>query len=151
MPEDNAASGGTMDTMAVLGAIIDAGLDNVAAFAIHDPGAVQTLIEAGIGQTVTLALGGKIDMPSIGRSGEPLEVTGRVKLISDGLYRNLGPASKGILMDMGPTVVLDTGSIEIVVISRHVEPNDLACFQSLGIDPTRKSYLMLKSRSVPAS
>ncbi|MFH1603996.1 MAG: M81 family metallopeptidase, partial [Pseudomonadota bacterium] len=34
---DNAASGGTMDTMAVLGGILDAGLEDVAAFAIFDP------------------------------------------------------------------------------------------------------------------
>jgi microcystin degradation protein MlrC len=47
---------------------------------------------------------------------------------------------------MGPTVVLDTGRVEIVVISRHVEPNDVNCFLSLGIDPLRKRYLMLKSR-----
>jgi microcystin degradation protein MlrC len=135
-----------MDTMAVLHGILDAGLEDVAAFAIHDPEAVQEMIAAGVGAEVTLSLGGKIDMPSIGRTGEPLQVSGRVKLISDGRYRNLGPASKGILMDMGPTVVLDTGSVEIVVISRHQEPNDLGCFLSLGIDPTRKRYLMLKSR-----
>jgi microcystin degradation protein MlrC len=49
-------------------------------------------------------------------------------------------------MDMGPSAVLDTGKVEIVVISRHQEPNDLACFQSLGIDPLSKRYLMLKSR-----
>lgn len=143
---DNAASGGTMDTMTVLGAILDAGLDNVAAFAIHDPDAVQEMIAAGIGANVTVNLGGKIDMPTINRTGEPLQVSGRVKVITDGQYRNKGPASKGVLMDMGPTVVLDTGKVEIVVISRHQEPNDLACFTSLGIDPTEKTYLMLKSR-----
>ena len=87
-----------------------------------------------------------MDMPSIDKAGEPREVTGRVKLISDGQYRNLGPASKGVLMDMGPTVVLDTGKVEIVVISRHQEPNDLGCFFSVGIDPRAKRYLMLKSR-----
>ncbi len=143
---DNAASGGTQDTMTVLGGIIEAGLENVAAFAIHDPAAVQEMIKAGVGATVTLPLGGKFDMPTIKTRGEPLTVTGKVKLISDGTYRNLGPASKGMLMDMGPTVVLDTGKVEIVVISRHQEPNDLNCFLSLGIDPTRKNYLMLKSR-----
>jgi len=143
---DNAASGGTMDTMTVLGAILDAGLDNVAAFAIHDPDAVQEMIAAGVGAQVTVRLGGKIDMPSINRRGEPREVTGTVRLISNGQYRNKGPASKGVLMDMGPTVVLDTGKVEIVVISRHQEPNDLACFTSLGIEPTEKTYLMLKSR-----
>ena len=85
-------------------------------------------------------------MPSIDLKGEPRSVTGRVKLISDGLYRNLGPASTGLLMDMGPTVVFDTGKVEIVVVSRQQEPNDQACFLSLGIDPSRKKYLMLKSR-----
>lgn len=143
---DNCASGGTMDTMTVLGAIIEAGLDDVAAFAICDPEAVRRMIEAGIGATLTLPLGGKTDMPAIGRKGEPLAVTGRVKLISDGRFRNRGPMSTGVLMDMGPSVVFDTGRVEIAVISRHLEPNDLGCFLSLGIDPARKRYLMLKSR-----
>jgi microcystin degradation protein MlrC len=143
---DNCASGGTMDTMTVLGAILDAGLENVAAFAIFDPEAVSQMIAAGVGSSVTLPLGGKMDMPAIGRKGEPRSVTGRVKLISDGRYRNRGPMSTGVLMDMGPTVMLDTGKVEIVVISRHVEPNDLGCLLSLGIDPTTKRYLMLKSR-----
>ena len=49
-------------------------------------------------------------------------------------------------MNMGPTVVLDTGRVEIVVISRHHEPNDLNCFLSLGIDPRKRRFLMLKSR-----
>jgi microcystin degradation protein MlrC len=143
---DNAASGGTQDTTTVLRAILDAGLEDVAVFAICDPDAVQTLIAAGVGADMTLPLGGKMDMPRIGLKGEPLTVTGRVKLISDGLYRNLGPASTGLLMDMGPTVVLDTGKVEIVVISRQQEPNDKNCFLSVGIDPARKKFLMLKSR-----
>ena len=95
---------------------------------------------------MTVELGGKLDMPAIGRNGEPRLVSGTVRLISNGQYRNRGPASKGVLMDMGPTVVLDTGKVEIVVISRHQEPNDLACLLSLGIDPEAKAYLMLKSR-----
>jgi microcystin degradation protein MlrC len=66
---DNCASGGTMDTMTVLGAILDAGLDDVAAFAIFDPAAVQRMIEAGVGASVTMALGGKLDMPAIGLLG----------------------------------------------------------------------------------
>jgi microcystin degradation protein MlrC len=143
---DNCASGGTMDTMAVLAGILREGLDNVAVFAIHDPAAVRQMMAAGIGATVTLPLGGKTDMPAIGRKGEPLTVTGTVKLISAGKYRNLGPMQKGVLTDMGPTVVFDTGKVEIVVISRHVEPHDLACLLSLGIDPLAKRYIMLKSR-----
>lgn len=143
---DNAASGGTMDTMTVLSGILDAGLKDVAAFAVCDPEAVRQMMTAGVGADVTVSLGGKMDMPSIGLKGEPCEVRGRVRIIGDGRYRNEGPALKGVAMDMGATVVLDTGNVEIVVISRQQEPNDLACLKSVGIDPSRKKYLMLKSR-----
>jgi microcystin degradation protein MlrC len=47
---------------------------------------------------------------------------------------------------MGPTAVLDTGRMQIVVVSRHHEPWDLGVFTSVGIDPTKKRYLLLKSR-----
>ncbi|MSQ54246.1 MAG: M81 family peptidase [Betaproteobacteria bacterium] len=143
---DNAASGGTMDTMAVLAGIMEAGLDDVAAFAVYDPAAVEKMKQAGVGAKLTLQLGGKLDMPSLGLKGKPLEVTGSVKHLSNGQFRNRGPMSKGVLMDMGPTAVLDTGKVEIIVISRQQEPNDLECFYSQGIDPTKKKFLMLKSR-----
>jgi len=143
---DNAASGGTMDTMAVLDGILTAQLEDVAAFAIYDPKAVEKMQQAGVGANVTLPLGGHMDMPAIGLKGRPLQVTGTVRRITDGRFRNRGPMSKGVLMDMGPTAVLDTGRVQIIVISRQQEPNDLECFYSVGIDPTKKRYLMLKSR-----
>jgi microcystin degradation protein MlrC len=143
---DNCASGGTMDTMTVLGAMIDAGLEGGAAFAIFDPQAVQQMIATGVGNSITLALGGKLDMPSIGLRGQPRQVTGNVKLVCDGRYRNLGPMGRGELNDMGPTAVLDTGKLQIVVISNHVEPHDLAAFTAVGIAPQQQRYLMLKSR-----
>ncbi len=143
---DNCASGGTMDTTAVLAAIIRAGLDNVAAFAIYDPEAVQQAIAAGVGAEATLAIGGKMAMPQIPGDSPPLTVIGRVNTISDGRFRNKGPMQRGVLTDMGPSVVIDTGKVEIALISRHVEPSDLNCFLTLGIDPLQKRYVMLKSR-----
>jgi microcystin degradation protein MlrC len=143
---DNCASGGTMDTMTVLGAILDAGLEDVAAFAVYDPEAVRAMAAAGVGAQVTLPLGGKMDMPAIGLKGQPREVTGRVKLICDGRFRNRGPMGRGEANDMGLTAVLDTGRVQIVVISDHVEPHDLAAFAAVGLSPERMTYVMLKSR-----
>lgn len=143
---DNCASGGTMDTMTVLGAILDAGLDDVVAFAVFDPAAVQQMAAAGVGAEVTLDLGGRLDMPSIGLRGQPRRVSGRVRLLCDGRYRNLGPMARGELNDMGPTAVLDTGRVRIVVISNHVEPHDLAAFTAVGIAPQHHRFVMLKSR-----
>ena len=48
--------------------------------------------------------------------------------------------------DMGPTAVLDTSKVKIVVISNHVEPHDLAAFAAVGIAPERQRFVMLKSR-----
>lgn len=143
---DNAASGGTMDTMTVLSGILDAGLEDVAAFAVHDPGAVQEMMAAGVGSDINIDLGGKLAMPSIGEAGTPLKVSGRITRLTDGRFRNKGPMGTGVLMDMGPTAVLDTGKVEIVVISKHQEPNDLNAFYSVGIDPWQKRYVMIKSR-----
>jgi microcystin degradation protein MlrC len=143
---DNCASGGTMDTTVVLAEVLRQGLADVAAFAIYDPEAVQQAIAAGIGAEVTLSIGGKIAMPAIPAESPPLTVTGRVKTISNGRYKNRGPMARGVEMNMGPAVVLDTGPVEIVLISRHVEPSDLNCLLSLGIDPSQKRYIMLKSR-----
>jgi microcystin degradation protein MlrC len=143
---DNCASGGTMDTTVVLAEILSQGLEDVAAFAIYDPEAVQQAIAAGIGTRVTLSIGGKMAMPAIPAESPPLTVTGTVKTIFSGRYKNRGPMARGVMMDMGAAVVLDTGTVEIVLISRHVEPSDLNCLLSLGIDPMQKRYVMLKSR-----
>lgn len=143
---DNCASGGTMDTTAVLAAILREGLENVAAFAIYDPQAVQQAIAAGIGAEVSISVGGKMAMPQIPGESRPITLAGVVKTISNGRFRNKGPMGRGVLTDMGPSVVIDTGKAEVALISRHVEPSDLNCFTALGIDPMQKRYVMLKSR-----
>ena len=91
-----------------------------------------------MGAEVEIDLGGKTEIPSMTIENPPLRVSGRVSHLSNGQYRNDGPMSKGVLMDMGPSAVLDTGRVEIVVISRQQEPNDLGCLMSQGIDPKAK-------------
>ncbi len=143
---DNVGSGGTQDVMTVLREVIRQGLEDVAVAAIFDPEAVRKMAAAGVGATVTLPLGGRTDMPAIDRRGEPLAVTGRVRTLSDGEWIVRGPMYTGVKVSMGPSAVLDTGSIQIVVVSRHHEPWDQGVFLSLGIDPKTKRYLLLKSR-----
>src|SRR4029078_4721868 len=90
--------------------------------------------------------GSELSMHSIALKRVPRTVPGRVRLVCDGRYRNYGPMARGEENDMGLTAVLDTGKVEIVVISNHVEPHDRAAFAAVGIDPTKKRYVMLKSR-----
>ncbi len=143
---DNCASGSTQDTMYVLREALQQGLTGIAVAPVRDPQAVAKMVEAGIGSRVTLAVGGKMDMPSIRRKGEPLMLSGVVRNITDGEYTITGPQFTGMRCFMGRTVVLDTGSALVVVSERNQEPWDRGVYESVGIDPTRQRYLLLKSR-----
>ena len=143
---DNSASGGTQDTVAVLKEVMRQGLEDVAMFGICDPETIEAMTAAGVGNEVTVELGGKVDMPEIGRKGEPLRVTGKVRSLTDGDFIVTVPMGRGTTMSMGRSGVLEVGNVQIVVISNHTEPYDLGCFRSVGIEPAHKRYLILKSR-----
>jgi microcystin degradation protein MlrC len=143
---DNVASGGTMDTTAVLAEVIRQGLQDAVFYAIHDPESVRAAIAAGVGAELTLEVGGRSPMPSIGAQAVPLRVTGVVRRITDGVYRLRGPMGAGARAHNGPTVVLQVGGLELVLISLYQEPFDLECFASVGIDPTRRRFVVIKSR-----
>ncbi|MCP4749551.1 MAG: M81 family metallopeptidase [Proteobacteria bacterium] len=144
--EDNCGSGGTQDVMAVIKEVIEQELEEVAVAAVYDPQAVREMQKAGVGAEITLSLGGKIHMPSISLPAKPLEVTGKVKTLSDGNWVVHGPMYTGVEVSMGPTAVLDTGKVQIVVVSLHHEPWDVGVFTSVGIQPEHKKYLLLKTR-----
>src|SRR6185436_16018790 len=75
---DNTASGGTQDVMSVVAEVMRQGLDDVVAGPICDPTSVARILDAGTAASVTLPVGGKIDMPQINLPGAPLTLTGRV-------------------------------------------------------------------------
>ncbi|MDE0812547.1 MAG: M81 family metallopeptidase [Alphaproteobacteria bacterium] len=143
---ENTGSGGSQDVMAVLQEVMRQGLTNVVAGPFCDPTSVQTMVDAGVGTTITLLLGGKTDTPSMDLKGEPLEVTGTIRRITDGAFTVTGPMFTGVKMNIGRCAVLDTGDIEIVVSEGRYEPFDTGCFTHAGIDPTRKSFVLIKSR-----
>jgi microcystin degradation protein MlrC len=143
---DNCATGASQDTMTTLREALQQGLTNIGVGPIRDPEAVDTLITAGIGAKLTVMIGGKTDLPAINHVGEPLELTGTVKNITDGEYTITGPQFTGVRASMGRSVLFDIGDAEIVVTEKLQEPWDTGVFTSVGIDPTKKKYLLLKSR-----
>ena len=143
---DNAGAGGNQDTMAVLAEVMRQDLGDVVAGPIRDPEAVKQAITAGVGATVTLAVGGKWDVPALKLKGEPLTITGRVTRVTDGSFTITGPMMTGMKANIGRTVVLDTGKVQLVISEGAYEPFDTGCFTHLGIDPARKRFVVLKSR-----
>jgi microcystin degradation protein MlrC len=139
---DNPGSGAYGDATTLLRAILAAGLTNVAFYAICDPEAVLLAQEAGVGNTVTLKLGGKVD-PTIG--GAPLDVPAEVVTLSSGRFIAHGPMGGGAWRNHGLSALLRVDGVEIVVITNNGQATDLAQFTTLGVDPHRKSTLVVKS------
>lgn len=139
---DNPGSGAYGDATNLLAAMIAADLQNAAFAPVIDAEAAAILCAAQVGDTVTLALGGKND-PAFG--GGPLTLTGEVRHISDGHLVGDGPMMGGLPLYFGPTAVLRVGGIDILVVTERGQMLDLQQFRAFGIEPTAKSVLALKS------
>jgi microcystin degradation protein MlrC len=132
--------------MAVLAECLEQGLDDIVAGPYCDPEAAAILTDAGVGATVTLEVGGKVDMPARGLTGQPMSMTGTVTAVSDGRYKVTGPMMTGMAMNLGPTAALDIGPALVIVCTRPIEPFDVDFYDVLGIDPTEHRILLIKSR-----
>jgi len=143
---DNCNSGGTLDSMTLVAEARRQGLTDVAVVPLCDPEAAARLRAAGVGATVTLDLGGKVPCPTLSEQPAGMRLTGTVGAVSDGLLTVTGPVFTGTTVNMGPSARFDVDGMQIVVTSRRIEPYDLGVFRALGIEPTEKRFLILKSR-----
>ncbi|HET7034453.1 MAG TPA: M81 family metallopeptidase [Thermomicrobiaceae bacterium] len=141
---DSGASGTAGDGTAVLKGLLEANAKSASVAQIMDRQAVEDCIAAGVGNTVTLSVGGKHD----GLHGKPVDVTGMVRLIHEGRFVMGGPMGTGTTASRGRTVVLEIGGrdgIELQLTDLRGHPNDLNFFRAFGIEPTQRRILVLKS------
>lgn len=108
---------------------------------IADPDAVRQAIAAGVRNTVCVAAGGKTDR----LHGDPVSVEGRVRFISDGRWIHEGPENAGVPVEMGPTVVLRCGGVNLVLTSNKTMPGDQQQLKSLGIQPIDQKIIVVKA------
>ena len=66
-------------------------------------------------------------------------------LVSDGRYRNRGPMSGGVVVDLQKSAVVLIGGIEVIVTAQVTQPYDVEIFYAHGIDPVQRHLLLLKS------
>lgn len=138
---DNPGGGGPCDGTVLLAALIRADAQHAVMATIRDPAVVQQAIAAGVGSTITVRLGGKTDRCH----GEPVELTARVNTITAGEFINTGPMGTGVNVRMGPTVVLAHRGLEIIVVTNPLQTRDLALLRSVGIEPTQRAIVAIKS------
>ena len=143
---DNCMSGGTCDTMDVLLAAVENGMDGILAGLYADAEAVAAMHDAGVGAKVSLPVGNKRSLAHLGRNEPSPLLDGTVLALSDGWYTITGPTYTGQRACMGRSAVLDIGPARLVLTERTHEPWDLGVFESLGQNPRDARFLLLKSR-----
>ena len=139
---DNPGAGGLGDTTHILRRILERGITGAAVATIVDPESVKACIEAGVGNTIDLSLGGWSN-PSY--SGGPLAVKAYVKMLSDGEYTNKGKLFHGAISRHGKTAVVEIAGNTVLVTSVPKQPMDLEVFRSHGIAPEEQRILVTKS------
>jgi microcystin degradation protein MlrC len=138
---DNPGGGGSGDTTELLRELVRRGVAGAVA-SIWDPETVAQAAAAGIGATTRFRVGGK----AASEYGLPLEVEGRVAVLSDGRFVGHGPVVRGQTVQCGPTVRIDVGQLKLVVTTIRHAANDRGYFRVVGIEPEREPLLVVKSR-----
>ena len=139
--QDNPGAGGDSDTTGMLRALVRNNAKRAAIGVIYDPQSAKAAHAAGVGATVTLALGGKSGIPG----DAPYKETFIVDKLSDGQFVAPGPYYCGRDMDMGPSAALRIGDIRVVVSSHKAQLADQSMYRYVGIEPTEQAILVNKS------
>jgi microcystin degradation protein MlrC len=139
--QDNPGAGGDSDTTGMLRALVRNNASRAATGVIYDPASARAAHSAGVGATVTLALGGKSGIPG----DAPYKESFVVEKLSDGKFVAPGPYYGGRDMDMGPSACLRIGDVRVVVSSHKAQLADQAMYRYVGIEPTEQAILVNKS------
>jgi len=134
---DAPSSGATGDSNALLAALVERGYPGRVLLPIVDPPAVQKAFAAGVGNAVTVDLGGALD-PRF----TPVQLEVIVDMLSRGRYAS---ESWGTPQDAGPTAVLKRDNFTIVAVSRSVGLVDRSLFLAHGQAPKRFDLIVVKS------
>ena len=135
---DNAGGGAPSDSTFVLRAALDRGLTDIAFGIFWDPVLVGMCIDAGEGAVLPVRIGGKIGP----MSGDPVDLTVRVRGIARDAVQHLGTAAMG----MGDAVWLEApGGVHIVVNTRRTQCFHPEAFECLGLDLSTLKIVVVKS------
>ncbi len=135
---DATSSGASGDSNAILRKLIETHYKGSVLAPIVDAHAVQQAFAAGVGAKISTRVGGTLDT---GRF-QPLPLMATVRLLSDGRVRS---ESFGEAWYAGPTAVLESENITLVVSSRPIHLFDRSFFYAHGQNPRRFDAVVVKS------
>ena len=138
---DATTSGATGDSTAILEELIKQSAPAPCLLTVVDAEAAQQAHAAGVGATLDVTIGGKLDS---GRY-KPLRLRVTVESLSAGFFTGKSPMGTGHRFDMGPTAVLRVGGVYIVTMSRSEANRDPELYRSVGLEPDIARVVVVKS------
>jgi microcystin degradation protein MlrC len=138
---DNTGGGAAGDGTEILRELLRVEAPSATVACLWDPQAAAACTRAGLGATLTLDVGGKVD----DRHGAPVTMHGRVAALSDGTFTHTGPMLRGLPGRLGPTAVLQSGGVKVILISHRWQTLDPEMIRLVGIDPRAERILVVKS------
>ncbi len=138
---DNPGGGAQADSTHMLSALLAMGARDAAIAIMVDPETALQAAKAMPGTQITVRLGGKSEPIS----GAPVETKALVKTVSDGSFRNKGPARRGLAIEAGLSAILEIEGVEVVVCSKRFQPMDPEVFRRNGVEPLEKKIIVVKS------
>jgi microcystin degradation protein MlrC len=136
-PADNAGGGAPSDNTTILRHLIETKAESAALAPIWDPVAVRLCFDAGLGAKFPLRFGGKI-APT---SGPPIDAEVEVVALARDAQQSFGPTR----VPLGDCAAIRIGGVEVVLISNRTQALGLEIFQNLGIEPTQRKIIVVKS------
>jgi microcystin degradation protein MlrC len=138
---DCAGGGATGDSVATLNALLAAHLAEPSLVPVADPEAAALCHQAGEGKEITLTLGHKLDP----QWGKPVTITGRILRLSDGRFRYTGGVWEGEEGNMGPSAVVQAGSVQVLISTYATYEWADEQFQSVGMDARQAKFIVAKN------
>ncbi|MEH7417502.1 M81 family metallopeptidase [Neobacillus drentensis] len=140
---DNPLSGGSGDTTELLREMVHKNTPDTLFGGLYDPESIEACRKSGVGNKVSLSLGGKIS-PEF---GVPVLVEATVFALSDGIFYNSGPFNQHLKVDLKGAAHIRVGNIDILLIGRPMSANDPEMFRHIGLEPQAKRILGLKAKN----
>jgi microcystin degradation protein MlrC len=137
---DNAGGGAASDSTFILKELLDRKVKDAALAMIWDPGAVKLAFEVGEGAELDIRLGGKLGP----QSGLPVDARAKVLKVEKDVTIEFGGERKSV-GSIGDAAALEIEGVTVIVNSRRTQCLSRDCFTKLGVDPSTKKVVVVKS------
>ena len=139
---DNPGGGGRGNTMWILEAFHNAGVQNALVGVIHDPSLAAEAHRLGEGVDFTAGF----NRDGGDEFSKPFTAPATVRRLHDGHMRGRRGIYANNTLALGPCAALQLGGITVVVISNRVQCADPIFFEAFGLDIATARVVVVKSR-----